>query len=41
MNGFDIVAVFVVIHFARLEVMLVAKYITMKKENKNYDDKTL
>lgn len=41
MNGFDIVAVFAVILFARLGVRLVTKYITMKKENKNHDDKTL
>ena len=41
MNGFDIVVVFAVILFARLGVRLVTKYLKIKKENKNINDKTL
>ena len=39
MNGFDIVIVIAVILFARLGVRLVTRYIQMKKEKGNKEDK--
>ena len=35
MSGLDIVMVFAIILFARLDIRLVSQYIKMKKEDKN------
>jgi len=41
MNGFDIVMVFAIILFARLGVRLVTRYIKMKKEDEDKDEKKI